>query len=84
MRKILTLFSCVCVLGFFGCADMTDKMPEPMYQSTFVTIENNVNYRVVYSQETKVMYAVSNGEYNRGTFTLLVNPDGTPMLYKEE
>lgn len=30
----------------------------------------------------KVMYAVSGGAYNNGTFTLLVNPDGTPMLWE--
>lgn len=30
------------------------------------------------------MYAVSDQQNNRGTFTLLVNADGTPMLYKEE
>jgi hypothetical protein len=49
----------------------------------FVTIESGWDYRVVYHKDTKVMYAVSDGSSNIGTFTLLVNPDGSPMLYKE-
>ena len=38
----------------------------------------------MYHKETKVMYAVSSGGFNSGNFTVLVNPDGTPMIYKEE
>ena len=30
------------------------------------------------------MYTISRGNINTGNFTLLVNPDGTPMLYEEE
>lgn len=41
-------------------------------------------YDVVYHKDTKVMYAVSHSCYNIGTFTVLVNPDGTPMLYEAE
>ena len=41
------------------------------------------DYDVVYHKGTKVMYVISRGQYNSGTFTLLVNPDGSPMLYKE-
>ena len=41
-----------------------------------------MNWKVVYHKETKVMYAISDQQNNRGTFTLLVNADGTPMLYK--
>lgn len=39
-------------------------------------------YYVVYQKDTKVMYVVSDGGDNRGNFTLLVNPDGTPMLWE--
>lgn len=41
-------------------------------------------YDVVYHKDTKVMYVVSHSSYNIGTFTVLVNPDGTPMLYEED
>ena len=33
-------------------------------------------------RETKVMYAISLGVYNSGTFCQLVNQDGTPMLWE--
>lgn len=44
---------------------------------------NGNDYDVVYHKDTKVMYVISRGQYNSGQFTLLVNPDGSPMLYKE-
>ena len=50
----------------------------------FVEIERGGTYRIVYQKETKVMYAVSSSGYNAGTFTLLVDENGDPMLYKGE
>lgn len=52
--------------------------------SMFVEVEQNGNFRVLYHKETKVMYVVSNSTYNYGNFTLLVNPDGSPMIYGGE
>lgn len=51
--------------------------------SMFVIVEETTTWRVVYHKETRVMYAVSYASYNNGNFELLVNPDGTPMLYQE-
>ena len=51
--------------------------------SMFATVERKLSYSVVYNKETRVMYAMSDGLYNPGTFTLLVNEDGTPMIWKE-
>ena len=50
----------------------------------FVLIEGGGmhSYYIVYHKETKVMYAVSNGTYSAGNFTVMVNPDGSPMLWK--
>lgn len=50
--------------------------------SMFVLVETATTWNIVYHKETKVMYAVSNGTYSRGTFTLLVNADGSPMLWE--
>ena len=50
--------------------------------SMFVEAESAMNWCVVYHRDTKVMYAVSDGSYNRGTFTLLVDADGKPMLWE--
>jgi hypothetical protein len=52
--------------------------------SMFILVESSSLWYVVYHRETKVMYAVSNGYYNMGNFTVLVNADGTPMLYEED
>ncbi len=50
--------------------------------STFVEIEDDGYWRIVYHRKTKVMYVVNEGRYG-STFTLLVREDGSPMLYEE-
>lgn len=50
--------------------------------SMFVQVENGYSWEVYYHKDTKVMYVVSEGYYNAGTFTVMVNPDGTPMLWE--
>lgn len=57
----------------------TDDTP-----SRFVIIEESDFWMVVADQETKVMYAISLSSYNRGNFTMLVDSDGTPLLYEGE
>lgn len=52
--------------------------------SRFVIIEQSDLWKVVVDQETRVMYAVSAGSYNYGNFTMLVDSDGTPLLYEGE
>ena len=52
--------------------------------SMFVEVETTEFWNVVYHKDTKVMYIVSNGYQNCGTFTLLVDADGKPMIYEGE
>lgn len=84
MRKIFALLLVCIMLLCTACDDKVtqEKLDDDTKYSMFVLIEYTQNYRIVYHRDTKVMYAVSDGSYNHGTFTLLVNPDGTPMLYK--
>ena len=49
----------------------------------FVLIEKGENWKVVYHRETKVMYVMSEGLYNKGNFVVMVDSDGKPLLYKE-
>ena len=49
-----------------------------------VIVESLGDYYIIYDKDTKVMYSVSNGAYNRGTLTPLVDADGKPLLYTEE
>ena len=82
MKKIfLVCIICMCLLCGCSVAPI-DKTDTVEVKSTFVEIEHTGYWRVVYHKDTKVMYVVSDGSYNHGTFTLLVNADGTPMLYK--
>ena len=80
-RAIAVILTMLLVVG---CAK-AEKAPEIEKQvnvSRFVQVENVCAWQVVADRETGVMYAVSAGMYNRGTFTLLVDADGKPLLWK--
>ena len=85
MKRII-LICIACMVLLCGCSSNyveTEKTnQEEKNTSMFVEIETTDKWIVVYHKETKVMYVVSYGGYNIGTFTLLVNADGTPMMYE--
>lgn len=87
MKKAL-LIVCIVVMCFAlaGCGTTVERQTQAPNEvkSMFVIVEEALSWRVVYDRETKVMYAVSYGSYNSGTFTMLVNADGTPKLWKGE
>lgn len=89
-KKFVVLFwTLVLVFSLAACAysemDTTyDEEAEVLPPSMFVAVEEGLFYRIVYHKETKVMYAISDGGYNCGTFTLLVDENGDPMLYEGE
>ena len=85
MKKFVVVLMCVLMLALCGCENAEpERINQDNKVSAFVEVEVTTYWRVVYNKETKVMYAVSNGGYNGGTFTLLVNADGTPMVYGGE
>lgn len=57
------------------------KIPQ---EDIFKVIYTNhvLKYHIVYDVETNVEYIVSEGQNNRGTFTMRVDSTGKPMLYK--
>lgn len=86
-KKILSilLFFALSV-SLVGCTysemDATyNEAAEELPPSMFVKVEEGMNYTVVYCKETKVMYAIG---YGAGVFTLLVDENGNPMIYKGE
>lgn len=88
-RKFIMLSTAMLLaLSLTGCcggstmAETDDYDPES--ESMFVKVEDGQLYYVVYHKDTKVMYAVSDSSRNCGNFTLLVNPDGSPMIYDGE
>ena len=48
----------------------------------FIEINMSYGVRLVYLNTTKVIYAIGSGGSPR-TVTMMCNPDGTPMIYKE-
>lgn len=83
MRKwICVVFTTVWVcLALASCNAKVEQVGATA--SMFVEVERANSWRVLCHRDTRVMYAVSDGSYNYGTFTLLVDADGNPMLYEE-
>lgn len=88
MKIVLFILLCCALLSVFtACSNVKTErtggaLSEEEVPSMFVIVEDATAWKVVYHRDTKVMYTVSIGYYNVGNFTLLVNPDGTPMLYE--
>lgn len=77
-KIILGIILIVIMFCFCGCNNSIAET-----NKKFIYVSSEVSFDVYYEKETKIMYAVSNGQYNKGNVTLLVNPDGTPLLYDE-
>lgn len=83
MNRIKTIVLVAAFLLLSGCAANVEKAePEPQNASMFVVIEETSRWNVVADRKTGVMYAVSNGGYNLGNFTLLVDAEGKPLIWK--
>ncbi len=79
-RILIVILAIVMVFCLVGCQQVQDESNECDF-SMFVYIEKSPRWMIVYHKETKVMYAVSNGE-NYGNFVLLVDADGSPLLWE--
>ena len=82
MNRIKTIVLVAVILLLSGCAQVEEAEPEPQNASMFVVIEKTSRWHVVADRKTGVMYAVSNGGYNLGNFTLLVDAEGKPLIWK--
>ena len=71
------------ILMFTGCTSTRAEAKEVDDGNTFILVDADYYCWIVYHKDTKVMYAVSRSGYNAGTYTVLVNADGTPMIWKE-
>ena len=78
---VLILCVCLCACDTVQSQEEIDKSSSGGKTSMFIKLESASSWLVVYHKDTKVMYVVSCGYYNCGTFTMLVNADGTPMVY---
>ena len=82
-RKFVLFFLCFILSELLtGCmeTDYDDPMQEEIKPTgTFIEVDRGMSWHTVYHQDSKVMYVVGGG-----TFTLLVNADGSPMLWSEK
>ena len=92
MKKLaLLIISIMLSIMLVGCDD-SPSVTENAYSTTettnvnpainFKTLATYVGYKIVYNEKTRVMYSVSTGGYNTGNMTVLLNADGTPMLWE--
>ena len=79
MVKILAIVMVVVVMAvvLVGCTEI-EHQSTGNEMSMFVCVETTASFAVVYHRDTKVMYAVGMDSNN---FTLLVNADGSPMVW---
>ena len=84
MKKLIAIvLIALMMLSMTACGTKRTSEVVKGETSRMIEIEDGTFYHIVYDKYTKVMYAVSNGAYNRGTFTLLVDTNGSPLLYNE-
>lgn len=93
MKRMIAIFILPVTLAIFilalaltGCREVSpvEKAEESVEISRFIEIELAVGWKIVADKETGVMYAVSNGGYNNGNFTLLVDKNGKPLIWDGE
>lgn len=78
-KYILLIIMALTILLATGCGKVENKTDQEV--SRFKRVEYNSVWEIVADRETGVMYAVSRGGYNQGTFTVLVDVDGKPLIY---
>ena len=84
MKRLLIIFSIIVLSAGCSSKKSTVQEKERVNVSMFMTVEHLEPWQIVADRKTGVMYAVSIGPYNRGTFTLLVDADGKPLIYEGE
>lgn len=81
MKKLLTilLIITVCIGTLCGCGrgDSTREKISTWKPCGYIDVTRGEDYTVYYDVDSKVMYAV-----HAHRVTVLLNPDGTPMLYE--
>lgn len=89
MRKLITIFVTIalCACLFVGCSrPYSDEYRAKYWANTgFTYIECKGCADYVYHNDTKVMYVFIRAiEYNSTGMSVLLNSDGTPMIWEGE
>lgn len=86
MKKIkLSIAIALLATVLSGCGERTiQKEQDSSYETYFVRISSESGGSIVYDSRTGVQYWRSEGAYNCGTLTVLIDADGKPLIYKGE
>ena len=86
MKKIIISLLIVLGIIFTGwlLKDITISNVTAAEKNRFAFVSSEPHFNIYYDKKTKVMYAVSDGQYNRGNVVLLVDANGKPLLYEGE
>ena len=80
---VLVLFA-LCACLFVGCKS-PELYEENRWKGTgFVWIETKGDVNYIYHEDTGVMYAYYSDHGYKGAITVLLNADGTPMIWEGE
>lgn len=85
MKKVFATLVAAAILALLICGLVGIASPALGDDSMYIVVEGTGwgYYYIMYDKDTGVMYHMSTGNYNGGTLTLLVNPDGTPKVHKD-
>lgn len=85
---IRLIISLLIMLGILLIGPLFDAIKENNViaagENRFALVSSEPHFKIYYDKKTKVMYAVSDSQYNRGNVVLLVDADGKPLLYEGE
>ena len=85
-RWIVTVLVLALGLMLAGCARGKVDAGQIAYAEVdnrmFMVVSDEWDGKVLVDKATGVMYWMSNGGYNTGNLTLLVNADGTPRIWE--
>ena len=84
MKKLIAILMLAVMLVGCGASSESDAIDgEKSNQKRFVSVEKRSwAYEIMVDRETRVMYVVSDGSYNHGTFTVMVDENGKPLTWE--
>ena len=83
MKKLIVmLMLAVMLIGCGNSSESDARDGEKSNQKRFVPIEIAWSYEIMVDRGTRVMYVISNGAYNHGTFTVMVDENGKPLTWE--